>query len=295
MTESKEQQMTVSKEQQMTESKEQQMTESKNRIMTGFIHYDESDDLTKLFDTLNEFRINNGLKYSHQSRSSMVFFNISSEYLDLLSKVRPFKISRFQSSSKYNCDNEICNILMGQKDSFIRMIWDEETKLLTFLSRTPSSVHGGLVRRIFRDSGVEFQKDNYEIIRKFTKKNPDSLDVKHNDSQDISQNFSKENKKHYDSKVKYNNKSYTKFQQNKQNQSINPTINEFQNVESKRTMKIKTNMYPNQHNLNSKIEKEFKPKVRGAKNIQSIQNSKHYNSSNTYNTPNPNVIPNPSI
>ena len=154
----------------MSTHEEQQMAETKPRIMTGYIHYGESDDLTKLFDILNEFRKNNGLKYSHQSKAQMVFFNVSSEHLDAFSKVRPFKISRFQTRTEYKCDEATSNQLMGQKDSFLRMMWDEETGTMTFQSRTPSRVHGNLVRRIFRDSGVEFQRDSYSVMRNFASK-----------------------------------------------------------------------------------------------------------------------------
>lgn len=151
----------------MSNQEEQQMAETKPRIMTGFIHYGESDDLTKLFDILNDFRKNNGLKYSHQSKAQMVFFNVSSEHLDAFSKVRPFKISRFQTKTEYKCDEATSTQLMGQKDSFLRMMWDEETENISFQSRTPSRVHGNLVRRIFRDAGVEFQRDSYSVLRNF--------------------------------------------------------------------------------------------------------------------------------
>lgn len=151
----------------MSNQEEQQMAETKLRIMTGYIHYGESDDLTKLFDILNEFRKNNGLKYSHQAKAQMVFFNVSSEHLDAFSKVRPFKISRFQTRTEYKCDEATSVQLMGQKDSFLRMMWDEETQTMTFQSRTPSRVHGNLVRRIFRDSGVEFQRDSYSVLTNF--------------------------------------------------------------------------------------------------------------------------------
>lgn len=154
-------------EEQMEQQMEQQTAETRPRIMTGFIHYGESDDLTKLFDTLNEFRKNNGLKYSHQAKAHMVFFNVSSEHLDAFSKVRPFKISRFQTRTEYTCDKETCDKLMEQKDSFLRMLWDESTNVLTFMSRTPSRVHGNLVKRIFRDSEVEFMRDNYSVTRNF--------------------------------------------------------------------------------------------------------------------------------
>lgn len=143
------------------------VTETKPKIMTGYIHYGESDDLTKLFDILKEFKNNNGLKYSHQSKAQMVFFNISTEHLDALSKVRPFKISKFKTTTEYKCDENTSLVLMGQKDSFLRMIWNGETETVSFLSRTPSRVHGNLVRRIFRDSGVEFQQNSYSVQRNF--------------------------------------------------------------------------------------------------------------------------------
>lgn len=152
----------------MSNQEEQQMAETKPRIMTGFIHYGESDDLTKLFDILNDFRKNNGLKYSHQSKAQMVFFNVSSEHLDAFSKVRPFKISRFQTITKYKCDEATSTQLMGQKDSFLRMMRDEESGIISFQSRTPSRVHGNLVRRIFRDAGVDFQRDSYSVLRNYT-------------------------------------------------------------------------------------------------------------------------------
>lgn len=154
----------------MSNQVEQKMEENKPRIMTGYIHYTESDDLTKLFDILNEFRKNNGLKYSHQHNSQMVFFNISSEHLDAFSKVRPFKISRIQTRTEYKCDESTSTQLMGHKDSFLRMMWDEETGTISFQSRTPSRVHGNLVRRIFKDSQVEFQKDSYLGMRNFISK-----------------------------------------------------------------------------------------------------------------------------
>lgn len=151
----------------MSNQEEQQMAETKPRIMTGYIHYGESDDLTKIFDIFNDFRKNNGLKYSHQAKAQMVFFNVSSEHLDAFSKVRPFKISRFQTRTEYKCDEATSTQLMGQKDSFLRMMWDEETQTMTFQSRTPSRVHGNLVRRIFRDAEVDFQRDSYSVMRNF--------------------------------------------------------------------------------------------------------------------------------
>ena len=47
----------------MSTQTEQQMAETKPRIMTGFIHYGETDDLIKLFDILNQFRKNNSYNW----------------------------------------------------------------------------------------------------------------------------------------------------------------------------------------------------------------------------------------
>jgi hypothetical protein len=156
----------------MSNQENQEMVDTRPKIMTGYIHYGESDDLTKIFDVLNQFRKNNGLKYSHQSVASLIFFNISSEHLEAFSRVRPFKISRFQTRSEYKCEKETTDSLMAQKDSFLRMLWDENTGVLTFLSRTPSRVHANLVKRIFKDSGVEFQRDCYSVLKSpFTERN----------------------------------------------------------------------------------------------------------------------------
>lgn len=239
----------------MSNQEEQQMAETKPRIMTGYIHYGESDDLTKLFDILNEFRKNNGLKYSHQSRASMVFFNVSSEHLDAFSKVRPFKISRFQTKSEYKCDKETCDQLMGQKDSFLRMLWDESSGVLTFLSRTPSRVHGNLVRRIFKDSGVEFQRDSYSVLR--------TPSVERNGAQGVQDAQDDGDEQEASTPV--------------QTQVHQATPDGFQRVESKRTRKPRETVESTKaaasstqtRKTSSKVVKESetdaKPKVRGTK------------------------------
>lgn len=156
----------------MSSNSEVQMvenTENKPKIMTGYIHYNQSDDLSQLFETLNEFRKNYGLKYSHQGNVGMIFFNINSEHLEAFSKVRPFKISKFQTKSEYTCDKETADKLMQQRDSFVRMNWDEQTNILTFMSRTTSRVHGNLVRRIFKDSEQTFEKNNYKVLRDYSR------------------------------------------------------------------------------------------------------------------------------
>ena len=84
----------------MSNQTEQQRENTiKPKIMTGYIYHNQDEDLTSLFDTLNDFRKNCGLKYSHQKGLGLVFFNISSEHLDAFSKVRPFKISKFHMKS----------------------------------------------------------------------------------------------------------------------------------------------------------------------------------------------------
>lgn len=203
------------------------MEESKvSKIMTGYIHYGESDDLTQMFNILNEFKKNNGLKYSHQSKAGMIFFNISNEYLDAFSKVRPFKISKFESKTEYKCDESTSKQLINQKDSFLRMIWDEDREILIFQSRTPPRVHSNLVKRIFKDSGVEFQRDSYSVIRKFN-----SSKIENTNESNIDEKFNTDTKD--------------------QSQS---TPNNFQRVEKKtKNKKIFKDFKPN------------KPKVRGSK------------------------------
>lgn len=149
----------------MSHTEKQQMS-LPNKLLTGFIHYNDPNNLTELFNVLKKFREDYGLKFSHQSNVNKVFFIISTEHLNALSEKTPFKISRYQTTSKYNnCDEETSNKLMEHKDSFLRMSWNQESKEFTFQSRTPFKVHGNLVRRIFRDSNVEFPKDDYTVLR----------------------------------------------------------------------------------------------------------------------------------
>ena len=133
----------------------------KHKNITCLIHYNENDDQSKIFEVLKKFRIEKGLKFSHHKE--YIFFTISSEYLGDFYKERPFKISRFQSKSSYKCSKEISDKITAQKDSFIRMIWDEDNERLTFMSRTLPRIHGILVKRIFNDAKEEFKRENYLI------------------------------------------------------------------------------------------------------------------------------------
>ncbi len=150
----------------MSQADQNQMADSnqnKPRIITCFVHYNKTDDQSKIFDVLKDFRTRHGLKFSHHQ--GYIFFTLSSEHLDELSRVRPFKVSKFQTKSEFTCTKEVADKLMGQKDSFVRMFWSDETGKLTFVSRTLSRVHGQLVRRIFKDSDQQFVREQYQIIR----------------------------------------------------------------------------------------------------------------------------------
>ena len=140
-----------------------QLTENRPRFITCFIHYSDNDNQEQIFEVLKTFRKEKGLKFSHHH--GYIFFTLLSSYLDEFSKVRPFKISRFQTKSEYKCSKEDADKLMSQKDSFIRMIWNEEKSVLTFLSRTTSRVHAQLVKRIFRDSQQEFVRTDYTVLK----------------------------------------------------------------------------------------------------------------------------------
>lgn len=169
----------------MSENKEENMNvDNKLKIMTGFIYYNKAEDLTELFETLNEFRKNYGLKYSHQKFSSKIYFNINSEHLGTLYKEKQFKISRFQTKSEYKCEKKTADKLMRQRDSFIRMDWNEETNTLTFMSRTESKHHSNLVKRIFRDSKITIDMSNYRVLRDYLKNTKNDKKDEEDDDED---------------------------------------------------------------------------------------------------------------
>lgn len=133
----------------------------KPKNITCFIHYGESDDLVKIFEVLKDFRSRYGLKFSHHK--GYIFFTLLSENLAELAQVRPFKISKFQTKSEYPCSKDICNKLIQQRDSFIKMSWDDNSNKLTFISRTNPRIHLQLIRRIFTDANIEFNRLEHEI------------------------------------------------------------------------------------------------------------------------------------
>lgn len=146
--------------------------QNRPKNITCFVHYNEGDDQSQIFEVLKKFRTEKGLKFSHHH--GYIFFTLSSEYLNDLAQVRPFKISKFRTRSEYRCNKEMSDLLMTQRDSFVRMNFNEETGVLTFLSRTTSRIHGQLVRRIFNDSKQEFDRECYQIIRDDNEENVDN-------------------------------------------------------------------------------------------------------------------------
>lgn len=136
--------------------------QTKSKIVTLFIHYNQDDDLSKIFTVLNEFRTNCGLKFSHHR--GQIFVSVRSEHLNELYKRQPFKSSKYSTKTTYTCDEETGNRLIAQKDSFLRMSYDNDLGLATFQSRTPQRVHYQLVSRVFRATNTTFDKDLYVVV-----------------------------------------------------------------------------------------------------------------------------------
>jgi hypothetical protein len=136
--------------------------QTKSKIVTLFIHYNQDDDLSKIFTVLNEFRTNCGLKFSHHR--GQIFVSVRSEHLNELYKRQPFKSSKYSTKTTYSCDEETGIKLIAQKDSFLRMFYDNDTGLTTFQSRTPQRVHYQLVSRVFKATDTTFDKDLYVVV-----------------------------------------------------------------------------------------------------------------------------------
>lgn len=136
--------------------------QTKSKIVTLFIHYNQDDDLSKIFAVLNEFRTSCGLKFSHHR--GQIFVSVRSEHLNELYKRQPFKSSKYSTKTTYTCDEETGNRLTTQKDSFLRMSYDNGTGLATFQSRTPQRVHYQLVSRVFKATNTTFDKELYVVV-----------------------------------------------------------------------------------------------------------------------------------
>ena len=70
----------------------------------------------------------------------------------------PYQISRFISESEYKCTREEAEVLKTQKNSFIRMLWIDDQKMISFKSRTKIGVHNLLIKRIFEASKINFDE-----------------------------------------------------------------------------------------------------------------------------------------
>jgi hypothetical protein len=136
--------------------------QTKSKIVTLFIHYNQEDDLSKIFTVLNEFRASCGLKFSHHR--GQIFVSVRSEFLNDLYKKQPFKTSKYSTKTTYDCDEETGNRLVAQKDSFLRMSYDNSTGTVTFQSRTPQRVHYQLVTRVFKVTDTTFDNDKYVFV-----------------------------------------------------------------------------------------------------------------------------------
>lgn len=138
-------------------------TPETTRNVTGYIHFNKDDDLTKIFETLHTFRISYKLKYYHH-RNDFIFFSVKSDCLSELAKVQPFKISHYSSKSTYSCTKEVAEKLLAVRDSFVRTSWDEEKGTVQFLSRTIGRVHNELVRRVFKTADEDFVRTSYHFV-----------------------------------------------------------------------------------------------------------------------------------
>ena len=153
--------------------------EQKPKIVTGFIHYDKEDDLTKIFNVLQDFRSRRGLKFSHHR--GQIFFSVRSEHLDELHTMQQYKISKYSTRTTYECDQIFGNRLVSQRDSFLRMTYQDDAVL--FSSRTPPRIHYQLVQRVFKDTNSFFDKQKYVLCKKDNDNDNDN-DNENNDNEE---------------------------------------------------------------------------------------------------------------
>lgn len=158
-------------------------TDGTVRNVTGYIHFNKDDDLSKIFNTLHQFRTSHGLKYSHHR--DFIFFSVKSDCLSELAKVQPFRISHYRSKSEYSCSKELANKLLVVRDSFVRMTWMETEGLVQFLSRTVGRVHTQLVRRIFESVSETFAYSDYHFVRTPHQADTENVDATNVDSTNV--------------------------------------------------------------------------------------------------------------
>ena len=158
--------------------------EQKPKIVTGFIHYDKEDDLTKIFNVLQDFRSRRGLKFSHHR--GQIFFSIRSEHLDELHTMQQYKISKYSTRTTYECDQAFGNRLVSQRDSFLRMTYQDDAVL--FSSRTPPRIHYQLVQRVFKDTNSFFDKQKYVLCKKYDEDDNNEDEEKNNEYIKVTRN-----------------------------------------------------------------------------------------------------------
>ena len=141
---------------------EQQTETKKNANVTCYRKYDykndNPEDVKKIFTSINELKSKFHLKFSNHPECGIIMLLFNRDNFAEFKKELDFSVSKYTSVTKYTCDTATAEKLKQQKDSFLRLHYDEG--MLLFTSRTPLNVHKKLVKRIFKDSDVEFDKTN---------------------------------------------------------------------------------------------------------------------------------------
>jgi hypothetical protein len=145
---------------------------------------DNPDDVKKIFSTINDLKAKFHLKFSNHPECGIIMLLFNRDNFAEFKKELDFSVSKYTSVTKYTCDNDTAEKLKQQKDSFLRLHYDEG--MLLFTSRTPLNVHKKLVKRIFKDSEVEFNKFNLVFTQN---KNDDSTNNESTNNNESSDGF----------------------------------------------------------------------------------------------------------
>jgi len=141
---------------------EQQTETKKNANVTCYRKYDykndNPEDVKKIFASINELKSKFHLKFSNHPECGIIMLLFNRDNFAEFKKELDFSVSKYTSVTKYTCDVATAEKLKQQKDSFLRLHYDDG--MLLFTSRTPLNVHKKLVKRIFKDSEIEFNKSN---------------------------------------------------------------------------------------------------------------------------------------
>jgi hypothetical protein len=137
-------------------------TSTKPKNVTCYIKYDyksdNTDEVNQIFTSLQELKTKYHLKFSNHPDCGITMLIFCRDNFSEFREKLNFSVSKYTSVTKYSCDQETADKLKLQKDSFLRLHY--ENGLLLFSSRTPLNVHKKLVKRVFKDSEVEFDKAN---------------------------------------------------------------------------------------------------------------------------------------